>query len=89
MTTLSPIYDIAGLVDRLHLDNDLWIRRHINSLPHSKIGDARLFTEEDVARILALTHHEPAEKPQATRSRRPSDATQGSLTPLPRRARSS
>jgi hypothetical protein len=42
-----------------------WLRRHIKALPHSKKGRVVTFTDADLERIDALTHHEPTTGPLA------------------------
>lgn len=36
-----------------------WLQRNIRRLPHSKKGRVVTFSEEDLARIDAMHHHEP------------------------------
>ncbi|MER7815581.1 helix-turn-helix domain-containing protein [Streptomyces sp. NPDC096153] len=64
-----------------------WLRRHIKKLPHSKKGKRVTFSDEDLNRIDALTHHEPTTGPLAVVPRL---ATSGphplaELKPLPSR----
>lgn len=40
-----------------------WLRRHIKQLPHSKKGRVVTFSDDDLARIDALTHYEPTTGP--------------------------
>lgn len=65
-----------------------WLRRHIKQLPHSKKGRVVTFSDDDLARIDALTHYEPTAGPLAAAP--PVKASAGphplsSLRPLPRR----
>ncbi|MFD5975519.1 helix-turn-helix domain-containing protein [Streptomyces bacillaris] len=59
-----------------------WLRRHIKRLPHSKKGRVVTFSAEDLDRIDAMHHHEPATGQPATPATSNAVAT---LTPLPRR----
>ncbi|MFE9684119.1 helix-turn-helix domain-containing protein [Streptomyces sp. NPDC006285] len=42
-----------------------WLRRNIKQLPHSKKGRDVTFSDDDIARIEVLTHHEPTTGPLA------------------------
>lgn len=42
-----------------------WLRKNIKKLPHSKKGRVVTFSDEDLARIDALFHHEPTTGPLA------------------------
>ncbi|MFJ9318291.1 helix-turn-helix domain-containing protein [Streptomyces globisporus] len=59
-----------------------WLRRHIKKLPHSKKGRVVTFSADDLDRIDAMHHHDPAvPRPVAGAA---SDAV-ATLRPLPRR----
>jgi hypothetical protein len=59
-----------------------WLRRHIKGLPHSKKGRVVTFTDEDLARIDAMFHHEPGTTtPAAVKGPHPL----AQLVPLPAR----
>lgn len=63
-----------------------WLRRHIKSLPHSKKGRTVTFSDEDLDRIDALTHHEPTTGPWAIVPAPSASAHPlASLRPLPSR----
>lgn len=36
-----------------------WLRRNISRLPHTKLGRVVYFTDDDLARVDAMFHHEP------------------------------
>ncbi|MFI1723876.1 DNA-binding protein [Streptomyces sp. NPDC020489] len=44
---------------------ETWLRRHIKRLPHTKLGRAVYFTDDDLRRIDQLFHHEPTTGPLA------------------------
>lgn len=63
-----------------------WLRRNIKSLPHSRKGRVVTFTDEDIDRIDALTHHEPTTGPLAIVPAPPEGAHPlANLRPLPPR----
>jgi hypothetical protein len=37
-----------------------WLQRHINELPHTKLGRVVTFDDDDLARIRQIHHREPA-----------------------------
>lgn len=64
-----------------------WLQRNISRLPHSKKGRVVTFSDQDLDRIDALHHHEPAGGPLALA---PPPRTTGAhpmahLRPLPQR----
>ncbi|MGW6210995.1 helix-turn-helix domain-containing protein [Streptomyces sp. NPDC055109] len=66
-----------------------WLRRHIKQLPHSKKGRVVTFSDDDLARIDALTHYEPTAGPLAVAPLPQTGAGPhplSNLRPLPRRS---
>lgn len=55
-------YDEAAKILRVEVT---WLKRHIKSLPHSKVGRVVLFTDDDLATILRQFHHVPVAGPLA------------------------
>lgn len=66
-----------------------WLQRHINELPHTKIGRTVTFSDDDVNRIRQIHHREPACGPLAAPT--PAPIVSGrhplaDLKPLPARS---
>lgn len=80
-------YDYAEAAEVLRVEES-WLRRHIKKLPHSKKGRKVTFSDADLDRIDAMTHHEPTSGPLAV-APPPQNGTGlhplSSLRPLPRR----
>lgn len=65
---------------------ETWLRRHIKALPHSKKGRVVTFTDDDLARIDSLHHHEPTTGPLAAVPTAPAGVhPMAHLRPLPPR----
>lgn len=78
---MSRRFTYPEAADELRVDES-WLRRHIKKLPHSKKGRVVTFSAEDLDRIDAMHHHDPAvARPVAATA---SDAV-ATLRPLPRR----
>lgn len=51
-------YDAAWFGDRIGKSAD-WVTRHLDDIPHSRIGRSPRFTERDLADYLAAVHAAP------------------------------
>jgi hypothetical protein len=59
---MSRRYTYPEAAEELRV-SELWLRRHIKKLPHSKKGRVVTFSDEDLVAIDTMFHHAPQTGP--------------------------